>query len=272
MAVSIGTQLKRARTELNLSQAEVAESLMITRQTLSKWELDKSLPDLASLKQLAVLYDLSLDALFEITEEKIQMLSTFSQEALIRGILSDMCGENEPSCEQTTFILKEVISPLSQFEWPDQVVWYATDKQIILPNRYYMPNHGVTTHVSKACQALFPGYNYKIFLATKTRLIFFNLYDWFETRQVTSYQLSTMNFFAVGKMYDVKMVLGNSAGMCYKSESGNFDLISLKSDEAENLKEVLRVLDSKRTYFIELEKISLTDFFKKYGKKGYREK
>ena len=35
-------QIKRYRTDMNLSQEELAEKIYVTRQTISNWENDKS--------------------------------------------------------------------------------------------------------------------------------------------------------------------------------------------------------------------------------------
>ncbi len=57
-----------------MSQEEVAEKLGISRQTVSKWETDETLPDIRQSKRLAVLYGLSLDELveFDIDVKEIQ--------------------------------------------------------------------------------------------------------------------------------------------------------------------------------------------------------
>ncbi len=44
---------------------EVAERLGVSRQTISKWETDETLPDIRQAKKLARLYHLSLDDLIE---------------------------------------------------------------------------------------------------------------------------------------------------------------------------------------------------------------
>lgn len=49
--MSIGYQLKELRIKKGMSQQEVAERLLITRQSISKWELDKGIPDLDMLKK-----------------------------------------------------------------------------------------------------------------------------------------------------------------------------------------------------------------------------
>ena len=52
--------LRRSR---NWSQEELGQRLGVTRQTVSKWELGQTTPELEKLVELAKLFDLSLDAL-----------------------------------------------------------------------------------------------------------------------------------------------------------------------------------------------------------------
>lgn len=63
--MSLGKHLFDARKKSGLSQEETAEKLGVSRQTISKWELDETLPDICQSKRLAGLYGLSLDALVE---------------------------------------------------------------------------------------------------------------------------------------------------------------------------------------------------------------
>lgn len=72
--MSLGKNLFRARKKKGLSQEEVAEKLGVSRQTISKWETDETLPDIRQSKSLATLYGLSLDELieFDIDVKEIQ--------------------------------------------------------------------------------------------------------------------------------------------------------------------------------------------------------
>lgn len=72
--MSLGEHLFQARKKKGLSQEEVAEKLGISRQTVSKWETDETLPDIRQSKRLAVLYGVSLDELvaFDIDIREIQ--------------------------------------------------------------------------------------------------------------------------------------------------------------------------------------------------------
>ena len=72
--MSLGNNLFNARKKKGLSQEDVAEKLGVSRQTISKWETDETLPDIRQSKKLATLYCLSLDELIEynIEEKEIQ--------------------------------------------------------------------------------------------------------------------------------------------------------------------------------------------------------
>ncbi len=72
--MSLGNNLFHARRKKGLSQEDVAEKLGVSRQTISKWETDETLPDIRQAKKLSTLYDLSLDELIEynIDEKEIQ--------------------------------------------------------------------------------------------------------------------------------------------------------------------------------------------------------
>ena len=63
--MELSAQIKKYRTELNLSQEELAEKVYVTRQTISNWENEKSYPDIHSLLLLSSLFNVSLDQLIK---------------------------------------------------------------------------------------------------------------------------------------------------------------------------------------------------------------
>ena len=63
--MNLGNHLMQARKKAGLSQEAVAEKLGVSRQTISKWETDETVPDIYQSKKLAKLYHLSLDELIE---------------------------------------------------------------------------------------------------------------------------------------------------------------------------------------------------------------
>ena len=61
--MEIGKQIRKYRTELKLSQDELADRVYVTRQTISNWENDRNYPDIRSLVLLSKIFGVSLDIL-----------------------------------------------------------------------------------------------------------------------------------------------------------------------------------------------------------------
>ena len=61
--MSLGETIYRLRTEKNLSQGDLAERLEVSRQSVSKWENDSAVPDLAKIVKLSEVFEVSLDEL-----------------------------------------------------------------------------------------------------------------------------------------------------------------------------------------------------------------
>ena len=85
--MELSSQIKKYRTELGLSQEELAEKVYLTRQTVSNWETGKSYPDIHSLLLLGTLFDLSLDQLIKgdletmkeiINEQEVKKFNRYS--------------------------------------------------------------------------------------------------------------------------------------------------------------------------------------------------
>ena len=63
--MKIEIKLKDARIQAGLTQEQVAEIIMVSRQTISNWENGKSLPDIVSIMNLSNLYQISIDELLK---------------------------------------------------------------------------------------------------------------------------------------------------------------------------------------------------------------
>lgn len=72
--MNLGNSLLHARKKSGLSQEEVAEKLGVSRQTISKWELNETLPEIWQSKRLSTLYHLTLDELiaFDIDVKELE--------------------------------------------------------------------------------------------------------------------------------------------------------------------------------------------------------
>lgn len=72
--MNLGNSLFQVRKKCGLSQEDVAGRLGVSRQTVSKWETDETVPDIRQAKKMSVLYHVSLDELidFDLDIKEIQ--------------------------------------------------------------------------------------------------------------------------------------------------------------------------------------------------------
>lgn len=63
--MEVSTQIKKYRSDMKLSQEELAEKVYVSRQTISNWETGKNYPDIHSLLLLSSLFNVSLDQLIK---------------------------------------------------------------------------------------------------------------------------------------------------------------------------------------------------------------
>lgn len=59
--MELGDRIRELRTQKSLTQEELAQQLQVTRQTISKWESNKSLPDIMCIKELCLIFEMSID-------------------------------------------------------------------------------------------------------------------------------------------------------------------------------------------------------------------
>ncbi|MBP3351326.1 MAG: helix-turn-helix domain-containing protein [Lachnospiraceae bacterium] len=90
--MNLGSQIKKYRSELSMSQDELAEKIFVSRQSISNWENDKTYPDIKSLLLLSEVFQVSLDQLIkgdlEIMKKEIstQELADFQKDTAIMTV------------------------------------------------------------------------------------------------------------------------------------------------------------------------------------------
>ena len=84
--MSLGNKILNLRKNKNLTQEQLAELLNVTRQTISKWELDETSPDIKQSKEISKLFNISLD---ELVDNNIQdvLIEKVSNTEKLAGIV-----------------------------------------------------------------------------------------------------------------------------------------------------------------------------------------
>ena len=97
--MSWGNSLFNARKRSGLSQEDVAEKLGVSRKTISKWELDETLPDIWQSKHLSNLYHVTLDELidFDVDVKEIeQMIENINEKTEQKIDWTNVWGKKYP--------------------------------------------------------------------------------------------------------------------------------------------------------------------------------
>lgn len=63
--MNIGNKILELRKKNNITQEELAEKVGVSRQTISKWELGETSPDLNQAKELSKIFNVSLDEMVD---------------------------------------------------------------------------------------------------------------------------------------------------------------------------------------------------------------
>ena len=90
MIMEIGKKIMNLRKKNGLSQEELAEKIDVARQTISKWELGETSPDIKQAKKLARIFKVSLDELTDNDIKDILVEKTSNTEKLAGIILKLM--------------------------------------------------------------------------------------------------------------------------------------------------------------------------------------
>ena len=123
--MSLGSSLFQGRKQSGMSQEAVAEKLGVSRQTVSKWETDETLPDIRQAKRLAMLYGLTLDELIDFdldVQELERVVRNTSEEIQQKVDWNKLWAEQYPvlasyrqevDVDQYTPALRELLRKLS---------------------------------------------------------------------------------------------------------------------------------------------------------------
>lgn len=106
----MGERLQKLRNQSSLTQEELAERLDVSRQSVSKWELNKTLPDVDKLIQLSEIYQVSIDYLIKGEEVKEEGKQEGEEEGIELVGKDDAAGETsgtEKEGEETSNTEKE---------------------------------------------------------------------------------------------------------------------------------------------------------------------
>ena len=113
----IGTRIKQLRLAASMTQEQLASRLGVSAQAVSKWESGTNMPDILLLPELSVIFGVSIDELFDMTDEKrmdridnmlwnVRFLSQEEFSRQERYLIS--CRENQDLRPRATVLLAQL--------------------------------------------------------------------------------------------------------------------------------------------------------------------
>lgn len=69
---TFGEKLASLRKQANMTQNDLADKLMVSRQAITKWENDKGLPDIDNLVMISKIFNVTMEDLLEYKIETIE--------------------------------------------------------------------------------------------------------------------------------------------------------------------------------------------------------
>lgn len=79
--MTVGEKIQKYRKELGMSQEELGQKLLVSRQTISLWEKDQTVPTIDNLMRLKDVFGVSVDEILDIASKEsaseIEPLETY---------------------------------------------------------------------------------------------------------------------------------------------------------------------------------------------------
>ena len=79
--MTLGEKIKFLRRQFNITQADFADKLFVSRQAVQKWEADLSTPDLDRIKEISQIFTISIDNLLNDELNEKQLLSLLTKKS-----------------------------------------------------------------------------------------------------------------------------------------------------------------------------------------------
>ena len=75
--MTIAEKIKQLRKDNNMTQEDLAEKLNVSRQTISKWETNITIPDADNIVAISKLFNITTDELLDYRVETVQKKKQF---------------------------------------------------------------------------------------------------------------------------------------------------------------------------------------------------
>jgi transcriptional regulator with XRE-family HTH domain len=126
--MEFNNKLYQLRKQKGFSQEELANRLNVSRQTISKWEIGDSTPDLEKLVAISDLFDVSLDSLVKGKEEEPQRADEPRKSELV-SVLNEkvLTSENKVKAKNILKIIAIIAGIVIAVDAISMIIYFAVN-------------------------------------------------------------------------------------------------------------------------------------------------
>lgn len=125
--MSVGESIKKFRTELGMSQEELGQKLLLSRQTISLWEKDQTIPTLDNLMRLKEVFGISFDEVLGFVNKSEMRKNTNSLDTICATLAYAMGIVPPKQAAEKNWELANYIDKVFDGNKADRVVMYNPD-------------------------------------------------------------------------------------------------------------------------------------------------
>lgn len=140
--LKIGEKIRAKRRERDLTQEELANILGVSKAAVSKWENEESFPDITMLPQIARLFHITMDELFDYTLDYKPLMIVneyhfgLALEDFDKCILNHGIAKECEICQKRAYLGGDIV----EGEWEVRVHFVSTEDNIpYLLQKYIRP-------------------------------------------------------------------------------------------------------------------------------------
>lgn len=123
--MTVGEKIQNLRKKLGMSQEELGQKLLVSRQTISLWEKDQTVPTIDNLKLLKDIFNVSIDEI--LSDKENTALNKNSLDTICASLSYAMGIEPPKQSAPANFELTNYIDKVFDGKKADRVVMYNPD-------------------------------------------------------------------------------------------------------------------------------------------------
>ena len=125
MMMSIGNRLQELRKQQQMTQEDLAERLDVTRQVISKWERDQSVPSTDKVIELSRIFGVSTDYVLCIDKETVEKVAEKDLQQMVEKKIVLSKAKEKTLRQKLAMWIAFAVSAVAFLLAINGLVWYA---------------------------------------------------------------------------------------------------------------------------------------------------